>query len=46
MRLQIVQSAPDIPTEELILFDYLQLFRDDIRIVEFEKVQLLSKGGR
>jgi hypothetical protein len=31
--------------EGFILFNCLQLFRDDIRIVKFEIVQFLFKGG-
>jgi hypothetical protein len=41
MRQELLWRAPEMPPERLILFDYLQLFRDDIRIVKFEIVQFL-----
>jgi hypothetical protein len=34
-----------MPPQRFILFYCLQLFRDDIRIVKFEIVQFLFKGG-
>jgi len=45
MRLELLWGAPEMPPQGFILFYYLQLFRDDIRIVKFEIVQFLFEGG-